>query len=40
MTANQNKDGAGATTAGTSGTPKKSKGRPRKPKTESGDSAE
>lgn len=37
MTANQKKD---SSTEGTGGTPKKAKGRPRKPKTETGDSAE
>lgn len=36
MTANQKKEGSNA--AG--GTPKKGKGRPRKPKTETGDTAE
>lgn len=39
MTANQKKDGSNS--AGTAGgTPKKNKGRPRKPKSEAEDSAE
>lgn len=38
MTANQKKEGSN-NAAGPSGTPKKSKGRPRKPKAETGDNA-
>jgi len=39
MTANQKKDGS-STASATGNTPKKAKGRPRKPKAETGDSAE
>lgn len=39
MTANQRKEGSN-TAGGAGGTPKKAKGRPRKPKTEAGDSVE
>lgn len=40
MTANQRKDGSSAAGGASGGTPKKSKGRPRKPKAETGDSVE
>lgn len=40
MTTNQKKDGSSTAGGTAGGTPKKSKGRPRKPKAETGDSAE